>query len=101
MSWNRRWRPGGPTAQRSLITVAYNQYVDPPLEKFAAHVDTFNPGGPGLPPPDVHDHHGAAGYSMAAFRAVALSHGHHRPTADAGSYEFVFDFERAFRTSDA
>jgi len=56
-----RWRPGGPTAQRSLITVAYNQYVDAPLKKFAAHVDTFNPVGPGLPPPDARDHHDAPG----------------------------------------
>jgi len=46
---------------------------------------------------------------MEAYRAVALAHGHHRPsTADdaagggggGGSYGFVFDFERAFRTSD-
>jgi hypothetical protein len=45
-----------------------------------------------------------AGYSMEAYRAVALAHGHHRPSAadDAGGgeYGFVFDFERAFRTSD-
>jgi hypothetical protein len=50
-----------------------------------------------------------AGYSMEAYRAVAVAHGHHRPsTADdaagggggGGSYGFVFDFERAFRTSD-
>jgi hypothetical protein len=41
--------------------VAYNQYVDAPLKKFAAHVDTFNPVGPGLPPPDARDHHDAPG----------------------------------------
>ena len=31
------------------------------LKKFASHVYTFNPVGPGLPPPDARDHHDAPG----------------------------------------
>ena len=80
------------------MTVAYNQYCEAPLRRFAAHVDSFNARGPAVPSPDALDHHGSPAHSMQAYRAVALRVGHQRPDAPKGPYDFVFDFERAFAT---
>ena len=88
------WGRSSGSARRSLITVAYNQYCERREERFAAHVDNFNPQGP----TDAVDYRGAPGHSMAAFTAKALAAGHHRP--GPGSCAFLFAYEEAFREAD-
>ena len=90
----RLWGRSRGSARRSLITVAYNQYCERRQERFAAHVDNFNPQGP----TDAVNHRGVPGHSMAAFTAKALAAGHHRP--GPSSCAFLFAYEEAFREVD-